>query len=84
MNVPCLIEFNGILHSKIRLWLETTFLSKIKSLKIPLEFQNGGQNSKMAAILMIFEQICALNFPVFGSNFALKHKILLILVSKCS
>ena len=53
MNVPCLIELDDILHSKIRLWLEATFSSK-KSPQIPLEFQNGGQNSKMAAILMTF------------------------------
>ena len=44
----CLIEFNGFLHLKQVYDLKQHFQVN-KSLKIPAEFQNGHQNSKMAA-----------------------------------
>ena len=72
MNMPCLIEFIGILHFEIRLWLVATFSSKKKSPKYRQNSKMAAKNSKMAAILMIFWTNLRTHFSLFWFLFSTK------------
>ena len=85
MNIPCLIDLMVFCTLNLGYDLEQYF--QVKNYPTPkyrLNSKIASKNTKMAAILTILGQNCALIFHVFGSHFLLKHAIRLIFVSKCS